>query len=1535
MKVISREIKIKGITVAIKNQADLNRAIKVTNGLFSKAELGTKEYEKYGRTLGLLKGVNTQINKEVRAFGNSLKATGEIGVSSTDRLKQKMSDLKRVISDLESSKALGLKIDNAKLKEARLELVDIQRVQKDNREEAKKLAKEFVASGKAGAGAYEQLSARLGIVRQRVKDTLAIQAQGGLIDGNQLKKDLQEVGKLDRALKTIDTSVGQSQKFVDEYSRAFGKAGAAIKNLAGGFGVFLGAQAVANVFKKGVENAAAFEKGLDSLSSITGLVDEDLEKLGSRAGEISKLFGTASADILNAFQIVGSKKPELLENADALAEVTKQAEILAKASGLTLPEAADVLTKSLNQYGAGAEEAARFTDILATSQQKGTATIPNLSEALKNVGSVANGIGISFETTNVALQALAKGGLEGAEAGTKLRAVYSRLVKTGRSDLNPATEDLADIMAVLKKEFTNAETGALDLGKAQVVFGERTAGAALTLIQQSDVLNNLSGNLNQLGNAQEQANTNTDNLDGAWKKFLATLNGVARPTFTAIKDALVSVLVGLTAFIGGLKEVPKFVKENKVEILALVTALASFRIASAATSASILFQNASWTAAIGIAKAQVFWTNAVAVANRGLNIVLKANPIGLVVTAISALIVGLAQAYKRSETFRASIDGLANVAKEVFTIVKESVGNFIEGFKQLKEGNFKEGFKQLGEAIKKSNPIGIAFSQGERLGNAFNKGYSGSLDKSTAEKELQDDLKKIKDAGVNSAADAGSSIGESLTQNTIKKLRDEKSKIQSLVKSLTEQRDTQEIDSVKFKSIDKEIKEKQKEIAKLDSEIAKYSTSIKKSNKDVEDSLESLAKDGSAQFFRNQLSELRKELSEGGNDSNFVEEQSKKIVEATNQLESIELSQKLEELRQKFIVGGSKDEGLKKEIEDTAKSLLNLNEATKLLSNTEIRNILEGTGVDIEALIKGLQDEQLKLSSIKALDLRLLNVDKAEAERKLFAQQTIKDSEELEKTLSAISLGAEAERLSAKLQSRTLEVQGRDEAKARLLEIEKEIANTDGLDEIKKKFEGIAQTVNNIEFKDIDGAFDDLADKFKDIDLSVNVNGNTDVSSDLLDQKKAEISALEDLLVTRAANEITDEKERAAKIKEIREQAALELLRIEAESLPKGSNERIALERQIAEQTIAINDEKNQAIIKSDEESAAKRKAIYSQAADAIGNGLNTLLEISDNKASQSAENEKTRLEDDYNRRIELAEGNNDEQQRLKEELAKKQEHIDKREAKRKQGQAVKEATIAGLVAAVKAGPNPLAIAAALLNMGLQIAAIKSVKFAKGGKIRKDGVIEGPSHAGGGVDVFANGKGVEAEGGEQTDFDENDNFFTISKKNTAKYRPVLKYIYGQNFKGKGKILDAIMNDNLSGAVFGGRISDNAPTPSSSRTSTLVTPKDPRSQALIDRIKALPKAMNGIVIPNTSNAVPIPQGPLQMSLNTSNLGPEIAKAVELAMDKMGDKIAEKAGASIGDAAFNGLKDMPDKVASATIKAERERQKLITSQERSQL
>lgn len=134
----------------------------------------------------------------------------------------------------------------------------------------------------------------------------------------------------------------------------------------------------------------------------------------------------------------------------------------------------------------------------------------------------------------------------------------------------------------------------------------------------------------------------------------------------------------------------------------------------AAATAIEVVHTAATTAMTAAHKAAEAGATGLAVAQAGLNAVLKANPIGLVVAALAALAAGLVTAYKTSETFRNAVNSaFASVKK----IAQNAIGTVVDWINELVA-------KIRGAAAALANlKNGVGAAQ-----DAYNAAYNGYMD---------------------------------------------------------------------------------------------------------------------------------------------------------------------------------------------------------------------------------------------------------------------------------------------------------------------------------------------------------------------------------------------------------------------------------------------------------------------------------------------------------------------------------------------------------------------------------------------------------------------------------------------------------------------------------------------------------------------------------------------------------------------------------------------------------------------------------------
>lgn len=294
-----------------------------------------------------------------------------------------------------------------------------------------------------------------------------------------------------------------------------------------------GYKVIVNTIQDVIASQRQWETNLKELQAITGASTADLNYYREAAKKVSVEFGVMGADVVTAYKLVGSAKPELLANRDALASVTREAVALAKASGLEVPDAVNRLTAAMNQFGAPAEDAGKFVNILAEASKLGSAEVPVLTEGIIKAGSAARAANVSFAETSAVLEAYAEKGLIGAEAGTQLRNVLLKMTTVATlpkeaidalQAANVNMQRLSDTTLPLQERLQELAKIQGDAGAITKVFGVENFNAASLIIEQRDRVNELTIALGKQGltTAYEQAAINLDTLAGSQARLSAT-----------------------------------------------------------------------------------------------------------------------------------------------------------------------------------------------------------------------------------------------------------------------------------------------------------------------------------------------------------------------------------------------------------------------------------------------------------------------------------------------------------------------------------------------------------------------------------------------------------------------------------------------------------------------------------------------------------------------------------------------------------------------------------------------------------------------------------------------------------------------------------------------------------------------------------------------------------------------------------------------------------------------------------------------------
>lgn len=258
-----------------------------------------------------------------------------------------------------------------------------------------------------------------------------------------------------------------------------------------------------------------FEQSMADLSALTGLVGDDLKRLGEVARKTGVDSGLGATGAVEAFKLLASQIQVDDIGMDGLIKLQKETITLSQAAGMSMADAANAMAGTINQFGLQADEANRVINVLAAGSKYGAAEIPDLALSFKVVGAAANAAGLNIESTAGAIEVLSKNNLKGAEAGTALRNILLKMQTEMGVDFNKTS--LSEALTKLKPKYKDATY-------MSKLFGMENMAAAQFLVANADKVADMTTKVTDTRTATEQAAISTDTWNHRLKVQAARFN---------------------------------------------------------------------------------------------------------------------------------------------------------------------------------------------------------------------------------------------------------------------------------------------------------------------------------------------------------------------------------------------------------------------------------------------------------------------------------------------------------------------------------------------------------------------------------------------------------------------------------------------------------------------------------------------------------------------------------------------------------------------------------------------------------------------------------------------------------------------------------------------------------------------------------------------------------------------------------------------------------------------------------------------------
>lgn len=621
---------------------EANKQIKLANAEFKNATAGMDDWSKSAD------GLSAKI-KQQQSVVEAEKQKLELLKEQLTRVQQAQENGQKIIDDL-----------NDKYNEA-------VKLYGENSDEAKKYAKQLDDAEKA-----QERNAK-------AADDLALKI---LNQDTNVKNAQAQIGKFESALDGLEKEEGEAEKSTDELNESFKDSDGSLD----AFGVALGnlaSGAVTAIINKLGELAGAvkdayleFDSGRDAVVKATGATGEAADELAKSMTNVSK---RVKGDFNTIGSAIGEVNTRFGYTGEELEDTTEQFMKFAEITGMDATKAVQTVSKAMNNAGIDSSKYSEVLDEIAIAAQASGISAEKLTENLTKYGSQTRAAGLNTKESIALFAQFEKSGVnaEMALGGLKTAVkTWSDEGKNSRIEFQRTIQDIKDSPNVLE-----ATQKAID------VFGSK-AGTELAdaihsgRFEYSEFLDIVKGSEGTVSATYDETQSGFDKAALAVQNMKTTAAELADGLLQKYSPQIEAAIQKITDLIDeyapkvedGIDWMTEHLPEIEAGIIGIGVAFATWKVAGLITAIT--------TALAGMSAAEV-----VAAAKTWLlNTALLANPIGLVVAAIAALVAAFVVLWNKSDKFREFWINLWEKIKVSAAVVIEFI---------------KIAFKNTWEAIKK------------------------------------------------------------------------------------------------------------------------------------------------------------------------------------------------------------------------------------------------------------------------------------------------------------------------------------------------------------------------------------------------------------------------------------------------------------------------------------------------------------------------------------------------------------------------------------------------------------------------------------------------------------------------------------------------------------------------------------------------------------------------------------------------------------------------------------------------------------------
>lgn len=453
------------------------------------------------------------------------------------------------------------------------------------------------------------------------------------------------VGMIDQITKPIAKVSNSLNGLTNDYQRG------TMKMASGVAGIAASVYALQNALMPAIE----MDRALGEVKSL-GVRESALKQLSDTSYEFALKYGKSSTEFVKSSYDIQSAIAGL-NDAD-LSAFTLSSNVLAAA---TKADAGTITNYMGTMYGIFKNQAnamgksqwvEQLTGMTATAVQAFKTTGAEMSSAFTSIGAEATSAGIGINEQMAILGTL-QATMSGSEAGTKYKSFLAGVGKAqdalnlSFTDSQGAMLPMVDILNQIKGKY--GET--IDVAEGDELkkaFGSAEAvGTIKLLMNDIDSLGksiDSLGNVNGMQQAEKMAMSMTDQserLSQSWFVIRAAWGSAILPVFNDFVGLIANMGTGVVAFTEEFPTLTKYIGYGAVALLGLVAAGGLFTLIMGAGKMAMVAWGVGAMAWAGINAALTSGLSALRAVMFAVNLVMYANPIGLIVAAVAAAVLAV------------------------------------------------------------------------------------------------------------------------------------------------------------------------------------------------------------------------------------------------------------------------------------------------------------------------------------------------------------------------------------------------------------------------------------------------------------------------------------------------------------------------------------------------------------------------------------------------------------------------------------------------------------------------------------------------------------------------------------------------------------------------------------------------------------------------------------------------------------------------------------------------------------------------------